>query len=140
MSVEVIGLFAAGTGGTENATAQIDIPQDGFILGIDWDMYAIFDANNESIAVELSFIATNQLLTNDVRGRISSISAFNQLLTSGIHALTVQKYVDIKELTVSGGERLYLHLVSVAGVISTTRCNIHFEMTGGSTRRSARRR
>lgn len=140
MSVEVIGMFGAGTGGTENAIASLDIPQDGFLLGCDWDMYAIFDANNESLAVELSFIATNQLLTNDVRGRISSISAFNQLLTSGIAVVSVQKYVDFKEITVSGGERLYLHLIGVAGVVSTTRCNLHFEMSGGSTRRSARRR
>jgi len=140
MSIEVIGLFAAGTGGTQDAIAQIDVPQDGFILGLDWDMYAIFDANNESLAVELSFIATNQLLTNDVRGRISSVSAFDQLLTSGTTVITVQKYVDLKEITVAGGERLYLHLLAVAGVISTVRCNLHFEMSGGSTRRSARRR
>jgi len=140
MSVEVIGLFAAGTGGTQDALAQVDVPQDGFLLGLDWDAYAIFDANNESLAVELSFIATNQLLTNDVRGRISSISAFNQLLTSGIGVISVQKYVDLQEITVAGGERLYLHLLAVAGVVSTVRCNLHFEMRGGSTRRSARRR
>jgi len=140
MSVEVIGLFAAGTGGTQDALAQIDIPQDGFLLGVDWDGYAIFDANNESIAVELSFIATTQLLTNDVRGRISSISGFNQLLTSGIATMVMQKYVDLKEITVAGGERLYLHILAVAGVVSTVRCNLHFEMRGGTTRRSARRR
>jgi len=140
MSVQVIGMFAAGTGGEQNAAASIDIPQDGFILGIDWDAYAILDASDESVSWELSFIATQQLFTNDVRGRISSISVMNEFLTSGQNTVSIQKYVDVKEITVSGGERMYIHVFGVAGVISSMRCNLHFEMTGGSTRRSARRR
>jgi len=140
MSVEVIGMQATGSGGTEDAIAQIDIPQDGFLLGLDWDAYAILNAINETFNAELSFIATNLLGTNDVRGRISSISAATHILTSGIAIITIQKYVDVKEISVSGGERLYIHLLATGGVISELRCNLHFEMTGGSTRRSARRR
>ena len=140
MSVEIIGMYALTQGGTQDALAQIDIPQDGFILGIDWDANAQLNASDETLAAELSFIATNQLTTNDVRGRISSISVFNELLTSGQHAVSIQKYVDVKEISVSGGERLYIHTVVTAGVAATVRCNLHFEMTGGSTRRSARRR
>ena len=140
MSVEVIGMYALTQGGTQNALAQIDIPQDGFILGLDWDVNAQFDASDETLAAELSFIATNQLMTNDVRGRISSVSVFNEFVTSGQNTVSVQKYVDVKEIIVSGGERLYLHAVVTAGVAGTIRCNLHFEMTGGSTRRSARRR
>ena len=140
MSIEVIGMYAAGAGGTENAVAQIDIPQDGFMLGLDWDGYALLNAVNEKFGAELSFIATNQLSTNDVRGRISSVSAGIHILTSGIGTVWIQKYVDLKELVVSGGERLYIHMDSTGGVISELRCNLHFEMSGGSTRRSARRR
>lgn len=140
MSVEIIGMHATGAGGTEDAIAQIDIPQDGFMLGIDWDAYALLNAVNETFNAELSFIATNLLGTNDVRGRISSISAGTHVLTSGIGIITIQKYVDVKEITVSGGERLYIHLLATGGVISEVRCNLHFEMSGGPTRRSARRR
>jgi len=140
MSIEVIGMFAAGTGGLQDAQAQVDVPQDGFLLGIDWDMNAAFDANAESLAAELSFIATNQLITNDVRGRLSSVSAFFHLSDSSASVISVQKYVDLKEISVSGGERLYLHLLASAGVVSVVRCSLHLETTGGSTRRSARRR
>jgi len=140
MSIEVIGMFAAGTGGTQDAQAQVDIPQDGFLLGVDWDMNAEFDANGEFLDVELSFIATNQLLTNDVRGRLSSVSAFYRGVDPSDVVVSVQKYVDWKEISVSGGERLYLHLLGAAGVLSKTRCNLHLETTGGTTRRSARRR
>lgn len=140
MSVEVIGMYATGTGGIENASAQIDIPQDGFILGVDWDGYALLNASDEMIIAEFSFIATHQTTSNDVRGRISSISAAMHLLTSGSNVNDLQKYVDLKELAVSGGERVYIHLNATAGVVSSIRLNLHFEMTGGSTRRSARRR
>ena len=140
MSVEVIGLFAGGTGGTQNAVAQIDIPQDGAILGLDWDSHAFFDAALEFLQAELSFIATSLFQTNDVRGRISSVSSAMHLLTSGVTVVSIQKYVDLKELLVSGGERLYIHLNSTSGVVSQTICNMHFEMAGGSARRSARRR
>jgi len=140
MSVEIIGMYAAGAGGTENAVAQLDIPQDGFLLGFDWDGYALLNAVNEKFGAELSFIATNQLSTNDVRGRLSSVSAGIHILTSGIGIVSIQKYVDVKEIVVSGGERLYMHMDSTGGVISELRCNLHFEMQGGSTRRSARRR
>ncbi len=140
MSIEVIGLYGVSTGAVENGIAQIDIPQDGFILGLEWDGHALLNATDEFFAAELSFIATNQLTTKDVRGRISSISSQIHLLTSGIGTNSLQKYVDLKELAVAGGERLFMHFSSTAGVVATMRCNIHFEMTGGSTRRSARRR
>ncbi len=140
MSVTIIGMFAAFTGGTEDGAAQIDIPQDGFLLGVDWDVNAAIDADDEAVAVELSFIATNQLAQNDVRGRISSVSAIGAVLTAvGINSVSIQKYVDLHEIVVSGGERLFLHGINGAGVVVLARCNLIFEMPTG-TRRSARRR
>jgi len=140
MSVEVIGLYGLIAGGVQDGVAQIDIPQDGFILGLDWDVMAFLNAATEFFKAELSFIATNQLQTNDVRGRISSISTSMHLLTSGANTNSIQKYVDIKELNVAGGERLFLHFDGSASTGGDVRCNVHFEMRGGSTRRSARRR
>lgn len=140
MSVEVIGMYAAGTGGTENAAATIDVPQDGFLLGCDWDVHCDFDLDNETLVVELSFIATNQANSNDVRGRLSSVGGTGVVLTSvGINSVSIEKYVDFKEIRVAGGERLYLHIVAGSGVLTFARCNLHFEM-GTVLRRSARRR
>ncbi len=140
MPTEVIGLYGATTGGIEDALAQIDIPQDGVITGVDWDMHADLDADSEAIQIELSFIATNLLDKNDVRGRISSISAEISITTSGAPVVGIAKFVGPMDLAVSGGERLYLHSVSAAGVIGTVRCNIHLDVSGrGIARRSARR-
>jgi len=138
--VDVIGTYGAFTGGTENALAMIDIPQDGFIIGLDWDMRGDLDVDGEFMESELSFIATNQLGTNDVRGRISSISSMVTVLTAvGGHVGQIQKWLSGFDISVAGGERLFLHVITSAGVAGVVRCNIYLDQPG-STRRSARRR
>lgn len=140
MPTDILGMYGNVTGGTQNALAQIDIPQDGVITGIDWDMSADLDADGEFVRAELSFIATNQLGQNDVRGRISSLGAEISLTTSGSPVTGVQKFVGPVDLPVAGGERLYLHTASSSGVEGNVICNIHLDVSGrGITRRSARR-
>ncbi len=137
--VDVIGMFGAITGGTQDSIAMIDIPQDGFLIGIDWDLNVDLDAA-EVCACELSFIATNQLTTNDVRGRISSVSSRAVVLTAvGVNSVGIQKWIGSFDLSVSGGERLFLHTAATAGVVGEVRCNLYLDQPG-STRRSARRR
>ncbi len=140
MALEIIGMYGAIAGGTEDAIAQIDVPQDGVMRGIDWDILANVDADSESLVCEFSFIGTNQVSTNDVRGRISSIGGQLAVLsaTSG-HFVSMQKWIGPFELMLSGGERLYLHSVAVAGVQGACRLNIHFDGGATVTRRSARR-
>ncbi len=140
MALEIIGMFGGITGGTQDAVAQIDIPQDGVLRAIDWDMRVDLDADLELADAELSFIATSQLTTNDTRGRISSVGIMAAILTSvGASVASVQKFVGPFELMVSGGERLFLHVVTTAGVIGGVRASLHFD--GGATvaRRSQRR-
>lgn len=141
MSTNIVGIYGAVTGGTQNALASVDIPQDGVITGIDWDVDADLDADTEFLRLELSFISTNQLTTNDVRGRISSIGGRISLTTSGVAVTSLQKMVAGLDLPVNGGERLYLHADSTAGVSASARCNVHLDVPIRSlTRRSARRR
>jgi len=142
MPVEVIGMRGIGTGGAENAIASLDIPQDGVITGIDWDGRADVDADGEVIEAELSFIATAQFGTNDVRGRLSSVGAQISLTTSGVAHTSLQKFVGPTEIPVAGGERLHLHLNATAGLSSTIRVNIHLDVgrSRDVRRRSARRR
>jgi hypothetical protein len=139
MPTEIIGMYGAVTGGTQDGLANIDIPQDGVITGVDWDGRGDLDADTEFWAAELSFIATNQLTQNDVRGRISSVSSGISLTTSGAPAPVLQKFVGPLDLPVSGGERLYLHASSTSGVGGEVRCNIHLDVGRSGTRRSARR-
>ena len=56
MAIEVIGMYATSTGGAESGLANIDIPQDGAILGLDWDAHVDLDADAEVWDCELSFI------------------------------------------------------------------------------------
>lgn len=140
MPTEIIGLFGSVTGGVQDSLAQVDVPSDGFIIGIDWDVRANLDADNEAISAELSFIATNQLTTNDVRGRLSSISQNIAFTTSGNSDCSMQKYVGPIDIPVAGGERLYIHVESTVGVTGQARCNVHLDTTRPAVRRSARRR
>lgn len=140
MPLEMLGMFGAGTGGNQDAIANIDIPQDGLLVGVDWDVRIDMDADAEVFDAELSFIATSQFFTNDTRGRISSVSAIQTVLdATGGQLGTIQKFVPILDLILHGGERLFLHIISSTGVGGNTRCTLHF--VGGTTtpRRSARR-
>jgi len=138
--VDVIGLYGVITGGTQDALTMFDVPQDGFIIGVDWDMSLNLDADNEDGAAELSFIATNQLTASDVRGRISSISSRLYVGdATGAQAVSVQKWLSGFDISVSGGERMYVHAVSTAGVTGEVRCNVFLDQPG-TARRSARRR
>jgi len=140
MATMIIGLFGAITGDTQDAVASIDVPSDGFITGLDWDMNLNLDADGEAMNAELSFIATNQVGVNDVRGRISSISVMTSAITAAGTAFPViQKWIGPMDLAVSGGERIHLHTVGGTGVTGNVRCNIHFDLRSVSARRSARR-
>mgnify|MGYP005822946611 CR=1 FL=1 len=138
---DIIGMYGAITGGVQDAVAMIDIPQDGFIVGIDWDLAVDLDADGEVANVELSFIATNQLSTNDVRGRLSSVGVQTAVLTAvGSTTVSTQKWLGSFDIAVAAGERIFLHANSTAGVTGVVRCNLFVDFTGGTTRRSARRR
>lgn len=139
MATEIIGMFGSISGGTQDAIASIDIPQDGAVTGIDWAMNCDLDADGEEVQAEVSFIATNQISANDVRGRISSIATRAAFVTSGFAIGSVNKFVGPMDLPVAGGERLHLHAVSTAGVTGTLHCNIHLDVSRSGTRRSARR-
>lgn len=139
MPVTIIQMAAVGTGGTENAAANIDVPADGVLKGVQWAMSAGLDADADAIQVELSFIATNQANTNDARGVISSIRSRFEMVTSGAGITAVNFYFPT-DLRMNGGERLYLHIIATAGVTSAVDALLHFEPDRGVTRRSERRR
>lgn len=139
MSTEIIGMFGAITGGAQDALATIDVPQDSTLVGIDWDLSAIMDAE-ENVDCELSFIGTSQFSTNDVRGRISSIAARTAVITAvGLTVVSIQKWMSNFEITLAGGERIHLHVLSAASLQGSVRCGLFLDMTS-SIRRSARRR
>jgi hypothetical protein len=115
------------TGGTESALASIDVPMNGNIVGVDWSAYVTFDTNADFVEFQLSFgSAVSQV--NDSRQVISMATAGTvTLVTSGIYHGKVDKYVAIPNISVGMGERLYLHSVAAAGVVSVAYCVIYFD-------------
>ena len=118
MALTLLQMYGAGSGGTENALASIDVPEDGQIVGVQWALEADMDADLEFIRCEVSFIATNTINTNDARGMISAIRGMLNLTTTGGSFAAINVYVPIPDLDVSGGERLYLHMASSASMTS----------------------
>jgi len=134
----VIHMFGNGSGGVESAIANVDIPQDGEIVGIEWAINADLDADAEVINAEISFIATYQTGTNDSRGIISGAAARISLTTSGVAVVSINKYTPVN-ISVAGGERLYMNLSSTAGVNSSVSANVYFQPSRQIRRRSRRR-
>lgn len=139
---DVIGLVGLITGGTQDAVTMIDIPQDGFLIGIDWDVNMDADADPEVASFELSFISTNQLTQSDVRGRITSVSFRTTVLTAvGGHIVGLQKWLSGFDIPISAGERLFLHAVTTASMAGVAIVNLFFDFGANAlTRRSTRRR
>lgn len=139
MAVDILGMYGSIVGTLQNAIAALDIPQDGVLIGIDWDL-AVRAAIVTQVEAELSFIATNQLTTNDVRGRISTISINSELITAvGVSVASAQKWIGGFDLPLSGGERIFIHVNSALNTVGHVRCNLYYD-SSGTMRRSARRR
>lgn len=139
----LVQLFANASG---DAAGAFDVPQDSDIVGVDWDLIASdMDTVADQAQCQLSFLATSQFSTNDARGMISNISArANATEGTGTDPAIVSanKFVDMSNpgLSVSGGERVYLHVSLSAGVAVSVRVIIHLSVRGSAVRRSRRRR
>lgn len=139
MPQTLIKMRGAGTGGEQNAVANIDIPQDGTIEGLSIGHSANLNADSESSEAELSFIATNQITTNDARGVLAASLMNMGMATSGAGIAAVNHFIPM-DVDVSGGERLYIHFLASAGVTSSISIMIHLRPSRAAPRRSSRRR
>lgn len=122
-----ITLVGTGTGGTENNIANIDVPLDGNLIGIDWSVYADLDADGESARYEVSFASSNGIGSNDLRASISQVAMWASMTTSGQAQHSVNKFVALPDIPVAGGERIYLHAIASAGVAAGVACVLHFD-------------
>jgi hypothetical protein len=140
MSLSIIGMYAATSGGTEDALASIDIPSDGRITGVDWAVSALLNADGELLEAELSFLSTNQIRTNDARGSISQVRLEMYLLTSGATQHSANKFVALSPgLEVAAGERLYIHSRATAGVVASLGLALHLDLAKTVRARMRRR-
>lgn len=131
-------LFGAGTGGVENGVAQIDIQFDGTISSIHGSMISTVDADDEFASVEASFLATNTTAVNDARGSLITLQAQSSLVTSGFSINGVNSGVGPVDIPVNAGERIFLHINSSAGVV--TSAQIYLYVLDGAPTSQRRRR
>ena len=123
----IIKMYAAGTGGSQDAVASIDIPMQGRLIGVQWAFAAELDADQDSANAQLSFRSQGGFATNDDRGVISEVAQEHQLVTSGGIVTGVNMYAPLPDLPVGHGERLYLHLNVTASTPSIVICLLHFD-------------
>jgi len=121
-----IKMYAAGGGGTENGDASVDIPMAGDLVGVRWAVDADCNANGEYVYAQLSFRSAGSFTTNDDRGVLSEVRMSFQLTTSGIYGPFVNIYEPLPDIPIAAGERLYLNLISTAGVLTNCVCILHF--------------
>jgi len=138
MAQTPLNMYANFTGSAD-AAATLDIPEDGTIKGIYITGSALLDASNEAATFEVSFIATNQIVSNDSRATLAILRLRSGLLTSGAVLGASAAHIPM-DVEVAGGERMYVHAV-LAGTANAD-CNaiIFLETRRPITRRSRRRR
>lgn len=135
----VIQMTGVTSGGGEDSLAAIDVPRDGELVGVDWSAYADFDADDEYTQLQLSFGSTRSILTNDSRQVISVLDmAVGAVESSGGRPAHANKYVTLPGLLLGMGERLYVHALSAAGVVTRFHACLHFSFD--EARAPARRR
>lgn len=123
----------------QDNVASLDIQEDGVMDGVLMAMTADLDADGEVMSMEVSFSSTSGFATNDTRASIAGCAIQNGLLTSGAINGAVNIYVPIG-MTVSGGERVYLHTSGTAAAIGRVSAWIYVADSFGAEQRRARER
>lgn len=123
----VIKMYAAGSGGSQDAVAQVDVPMPGHIVGVDWAVRIAPSGADFLAEMQLSFRSSSSFTTNDDRGIISEVKFAGDLTTSGAANTAANKYVLLPDVPVMGGERIYLHLSVTASVVTANVVLVHFD-------------
>lgn len=133
--MSIYKLFGAGSGGTENSLASLDIQNEGVIVGIWGSLLGDLDADTETLSVEASFLSTNTIASNDARGSLFLLSA----QTAGAaNFLSQNAGISGLAIPVAAGERVHLHVVASAGV--TCSAHIYLHVNDGASAELRRRR
>lgn len=121
-------MTATSTGGAESALAQIDVPMNGNIIGVEWNVRAIIDTTADFQTWQLSFGSTISV-ANDSRQVISNVTIGQIAILTAVGAAVGQggMYVKIPEIPVGMGERLFLHSQAAAGLVGVALLLIHFD-------------
>lgn len=134
----VYKLFKEVAGATE-ASATLDIREDDTLTGVLFDLSASGTlGNNINVEAELSFISTSQFEVNDTNGVICAQRLQFSFTTSGATVAGVPVFIPMN-LSVAGGERMYLHVKSDTANVNVT-AQVFMYTGKAGTRRAVTRR
>jgi len=107
---------------TQDAAANVDIPDDGVILGMHLLVDGALNADAEVVIAEVSFGSVAARTSNDARQIIGVIAQRMGLLTSGAASGIGSIVYDFRDgIQVFAGERIYLHTGATTGVLNNAR-------------------
>lgn len=125
--MSIYKLSGTGTGGTEDALAQLDVQFDGIITAIAGHIRSTMTGAGQFATAEASFLSTNTVGTNDTRGSIFSVSTSLTGNTSGFTQGTENNNVGGLNIRVNAGERLWLHFSASASLASDGQIYLYVE-------------
>jgi len=120
-------MYAAFSGGSQPAAAQLDVPMPGNILSVQWAISGALAGVDYFATAQLSFRSAQSFTTNDDRGIVSEVTGQSDLTTSGTALLAINQQFTVPEVAVMGGERLYLHLSSTASFVGVCVALVGFD-------------
>lgn len=113
---------------TQDSAATIDVPDDGFLVGIHAMLDGTLNAHAESCSMQLSFGSTSAFTTNDSRQVIYNLKSHMGLLSSGAMNTAVNDSFMLPDpgIEVFGGERVHLHTEASGGAMFSASCILYF--------------
>jgi hypothetical protein len=125
---------------TADGVASLDIVSDGKIYAVSWNSIGTTQAGlTTSGRLELSFASGSGFATNDTRSSISQFCYFSTAVLTAV-ALNFggQQWIDLPDIPVNQGERLFLHHLVGATTPATALHTVFIYVTDkgdGSSRR-----
>lgn len=138
--MRIYKLYALTIAGANDAIAQLDIVEDGYIVAINVSGAIIgLDNANDMFRAELNFSSGNTLDNNDVRQSIFEVSASQNITVQGAGTNNLNHSISGLEVKVIGGERIYVHSFASVGVNGPISFHVYVkDGSGGKTRLNRR--
>lgn len=110
--MRTLQLYATGSA-TATSVAQVTMPTQGRILGIQVDFAIDSITDNAMVRLELSKVPTNQIATNGALDPFLELNLAGNFVTSGLSTSGINQFFPV-EIPVRQGEIVYIH-ATVAG-------------------------
>jgi len=127
-------LYAAGTGGTENNVALIQVPRNGRLVGVQFMVEADFDADGEYHVCQVSFRDVFSA-ANDTQYLIAGVTRRHFGAIAAGAGVDGQNHFVPLDLPVAMMERIYMNLSATAAVVSTNMAILQFDFDMVTNRR-----